>query len=399
MLLVAALGADVGGHVLHDAQHRDLDLLEHLEPLAGVEQGDVLGRGDDDGAGDRDLLGQGQLGVAGARGQVDHQIVEVGPVGVVEQLLQGLGDHGAAPDHRGLLVDEEADGHGLEVVAVHRLQGLAVDGLRLAGDAQHARLGGAVDVGVEDADLGPLSGQGQRQVDRGGGLAHAALAGGHGDDVLDVVDGLEGLLHRVGVDLPGHVHGHVGHAGHGGDLLLDARGDGADHALGGEADHHLDLDLPALDLDALDGASADQIALQVRLDVTLDGGFDVFFRGLGHGNSGVCAVPQDLAGRWRWWGGASRRGGRRGKVRDKCWSRAGAKSRAGPLDGGGCGGVPGEARAPCLRRTPGPRPLPDGTRVLTAGKIRPKLLALGPGGVLTAAGRSVYQPLGEPRSA
>jgi hypothetical protein len=43
---------------------------------------------------------QRQLGVAGARRHVDDQIVDVAPVGLVQQLVERLGDHRAAPDHR-----------------------------------------------------------------------------------------------------------------------------------------------------------------------------------------------------------------------------------------------------------------------------------------------------------
>ena len=34
---------------------------------------------------------ENKLGVAGAGGQVDDEVVQIGPVGIVQQLLQGLG--------------------------------------------------------------------------------------------------------------------------------------------------------------------------------------------------------------------------------------------------------------------------------------------------------------------
>jgi membrane glycosyltransferase len=43
MLGMAAVGADVHGHVLHHAQHRDVDLAEHFHALARVQQRQVLG--------------------------------------------------------------------------------------------------------------------------------------------------------------------------------------------------------------------------------------------------------------------------------------------------------------------------------------------------------------------
>ena len=66
LVAVSALRTDVIRHVLDDPEHRHVDLLEHRQALAGVDQRDVLRSGDDHGAREVDLLGQGELGVAGA---------------------------------------------------------------------------------------------------------------------------------------------------------------------------------------------------------------------------------------------------------------------------------------------------------------------------------------------
>src|SRR5712671_8094346 len=52
----AAMRAQEIAHVLDDAEHRHVDLAEHVEPLARIEQGDVLRGRDDDRAGERHLL-------------------------------------------------------------------------------------------------------------------------------------------------------------------------------------------------------------------------------------------------------------------------------------------------------------------------------------------------------
>jgi hypothetical protein len=57
------------------------------------------------------LLAQRELDVAGARGHVDDQVVQVFPVGLAHQLLQRLAGHGAAPDHGLVFVHQKADGH------------------------------------------------------------------------------------------------------------------------------------------------------------------------------------------------------------------------------------------------------------------------------------------------
>mgnify|MGYP000111638635 FL=1 len=66
----------MSAHIFHYTQNRHLDLLEHLQALARVEEGDVLRCGDNHRAADRNFLRQRELGVAGARRQVDDQIVK-----------------------------------------------------------------------------------------------------------------------------------------------------------------------------------------------------------------------------------------------------------------------------------------------------------------------------------
>ena len=122
---------------------------------------------------------------------VDQQVVELAPVDVAEELLDGLGQHQSPPHQRGVLLDEEAGGHDL--------QPAGADG-ELVGDDQRAVAAGdpfglhalahpeqagdreAPDVGVEHADGAALAGEGDGQVDGDRALAHAALAAGDGED-------------------------------------------------------------------------------------------------------------------------------------------------------------------------------------------------------------------------
>ena len=83
----AAVRADEVAHVLDDAEHRHVHLAEHVERLARVEQRDVLGRRHDHRAGERHTLRHGQLRVAGAGRQVDHEIVQLAPLDVAKHLL------------------------------------------------------------------------------------------------------------------------------------------------------------------------------------------------------------------------------------------------------------------------------------------------------------------------
>src|SRR3954467_748209 len=94
----AAARADEPTHVLDDADDRRLHLLEHLQTLDRIGQGDILRRGDDDCTGEGNLLRQRQLHVAGTRRQVDYQVVEILPEDIVQKLGDQLRNQRAAPD-------------------------------------------------------------------------------------------------------------------------------------------------------------------------------------------------------------------------------------------------------------------------------------------------------------
>ena len=150
---MAATAANVQAHVLDDAEHGDVHLLEHLEPFAGIRERDVLRRRDDDGAADGHALRERELDVARAGRHVDDEVVEIAPARLRQQLVQRRRHHRPAPRHRLLLVDEKADRHGLDTVRHERLEQLAVPRLGPAPrEPQHARLARAVDIGVEQPD-------------------------------------------------------------------------------------------------------------------------------------------------------------------------------------------------------------------------------------------------------
>ena len=274
---MAAFAAHVHGHVLDDAEDGHAHFFKHLDALARVEQGDVLRRGDDDGTGHGHTLAQGQLDVAGAGGHVHDQVVQVFPVGLAQQLLQRLGGHGAAPDHGFVLCHQEADGHDLHAVVFQRLHGFAVARLGAGVDAHHHRLAGAIDVGVEQAHAGPLGGQRQRQVHSGGAFAHATLARGHGDDVLDVGHQLHTALHRVGNDAGAEVDRHVVHPRHAFGRRHQRAAQGRDLALGGVTQLDVKSHVAATDLQVFQRAGADKVGAGVGVHHALQRGLDVLF--------------------------------------------------------------------------------------------------------------------------
>src|SRR5438552_2156646 len=63
LVFLGAVRADEVAHVLDHADDRHLELFEHRHALGHVLQGDVLWRGDDDHARERDQLRQAQRGI------------------------------------------------------------------------------------------------------------------------------------------------------------------------------------------------------------------------------------------------------------------------------------------------------------------------------------------------
>ena len=68
-------------------------------------------------------LHEGKLGVAGAGREVDEQHIEFAPLYVLDELLDGLHDHRAAPDDGRVVVDEEAHAHDFHAVAFEGHEG------------------------------------------------------------------------------------------------------------------------------------------------------------------------------------------------------------------------------------------------------------------------------------
>ena len=100
VVLVAAVGADEAAHVLDHAERADVDLAEHRDRLARVEQAHLLRRRHDHRARQRDELAERERGVAGARRQVDDEVVELAPLHVAQELGDRAVDQRPAPDDR-----------------------------------------------------------------------------------------------------------------------------------------------------------------------------------------------------------------------------------------------------------------------------------------------------------
>ena len=109
-----ALRALVVAHVLDDPEHGGVDLLKHGNPALHVQPRHLLRGGDHDTAGQRHLLHQSELGVAVSGRKVNHQDIQLPPVHTSQELADQPRDQRPAPNHRGVVIEEEAQGHHLK---------------------------------------------------------------------------------------------------------------------------------------------------------------------------------------------------------------------------------------------------------------------------------------------
>ena len=107
------------------------------------------------------------------------------PARLIQHLIKRLHHHGATPDHRGLDIDQEADGHRLHPIRHQRLHAFTIARLRLlASQTKHLRLRRTVDVGIQNTHGRPFLCQRKSQIHRRRALADSTFAGGDGNDVF-----------------------------------------------------------------------------------------------------------------------------------------------------------------------------------------------------------------------
>ena len=250
-------------------------------------------RGDDDRTRQRHTLAQRQLNVPRARRHVDDEVIQVPPVGLAQQLLQGLRGHGTAPHHGLVLRYQKTYRHHLHTVGFEWLHGFAIRAFGSARQAHHHGLAGAVNIGIQQAHTRTFGGQGQRQVGGGGGFADAAFARGHRDDVFHLRQQRHAGLRRMGNDFTCDFGFHRGHAGHLAHHMLQLLLERRPQAFGGVAQLHLKTDIAAFDLQIFDRFAANKVLASERVDHGFQRVADVLFA-QGHVYSSV-SVGQKVA--------------------------------------------------------------------------------------------------------
>ena len=206
------------GHIFHQAVDGfvHLRVAEHIHAAEHVGKGHLLGRSHYDSAAHRHVSYQGDMDVSRSRRHIDEQEIQRAPSRLEDNLLEGGGGHGAAPDEGLSGSGDVAHGEPFHSVLLHGDEEVVVLVLsfHLNGNAfggRHRGDGGAVDICIGHAHPIPQTGQGHGQVHRNGALAHSALAGSDSNDMahfpqllqieLDTFGGRFGRVFHHGIHL------------------------------------------------------------------------------------------------------------------------------------------------------------------------------------------------------
>src|SRR3954471_1110797 len=223
-LLAAALAENVAlglarwtdevAHVFDEPHRGYVELVVHLHRALGVGERHALRRRHQDRARHGHALAQAERDVPGAWREIDDQVIDVGPRHFPEELLDHAVQHRSAPDHRRIVGRQEGHRDELDAVLIGGNDPATV-GAELRGDAQHHRHVRTIDVAVDHRHARAGLAERDREIHRDRGLADAALARTHGDDVAHTGDRLfRHVADHRGADLGGHRDVDSRHTGH-----------------------------------------------------------------------------------------------------------------------------------------------------------------------------------------
>ena len=184
----------------------DIQLLEHPDRSSSVILSDSLWSADDDRSSQRQLLRKGQRDIAGSRWQIDEQIVQFAPGGLVEKLGKGLVCHGASPDHRFLGIDELRVGHRLDAGYFEWIEHVASGRGGHVVETEHRFERWSIDIAIKETYLGSKPGETQCQIDGNGGLADTTFSSANGNDVPNTCEGRAGSIAISSSDIGGELH-------------------------------------------------------------------------------------------------------------------------------------------------------------------------------------------------
>ena len=137
-------------HVLDNADDRNSNLAKHFNTLTGIQQSNILRRCYYYRACQWNFLCQRQLNITSTWRHINYQEIQLTPVGLREQLLQGTASHGSTPYRGRSFGRHESHRHTSHTVGHQRLQQLIAH-IRPSAlwYAQQRALTGTVDISVK----------------------------------------------------------------------------------------------------------------------------------------------------------------------------------------------------------------------------------------------------------
>ena len=186
-----AVGADEPTHIFHDPQYRNIDLTAEIQALPAVCKGDFLRGGDHHClliAGDH--LTRGKHFVAGPRGKVQHEIIQIiAPVDFFKKLFQHADLGRSAPDHGGVaVIHQQTEGDQLHAGgSFGGIDPFFVPVQTVIFQPEKGGLAGTVKIHVQQRHFVTGFRQRDRQTGSHGAFAHAAFPGKDQQFVFDLI--------------------------------------------------------------------------------------------------------------------------------------------------------------------------------------------------------------------
>ena len=150
------------------------------------------------------------MNIACARRRIENKVIQLTPVCISNQLLQGRTSHSAAPQSSRSRTYEETDTQELHAVFLDRfdeVSAVLVNRIRtLLLHTEHLRHGRTEDIRIEQAHLVAQLSQGNGEIGRNGALAYSTLTRAHSDDVLHLWQHLSHLRTRSRLELSNDFH-------------------------------------------------------------------------------------------------------------------------------------------------------------------------------------------------
>ncbi len=153
------------------------------------------------------------MDVAGTRRHINQEIIEFAPIGITNQLAQGIRRHAATPQHRGVFINKKTYRKQLHPVAfMGNNKFSAVDMVHIKLGilhTEHFRHRRAEYIGIKQPHLVAFTGKSHSQVRGHGRFPHPTFSGAYADNIFHLSERPDGRLRsflaRFNRDIPLYV--------------------------------------------------------------------------------------------------------------------------------------------------------------------------------------------------